>query len=111
MEQWIGSVHSKMAWRTHFFLFGVYRVLEKSSSYIYIYIYLFILFFYRKLTVSIILRILSRGLEKKCAFHWLQKAYIKYSYTPAETTSLTNNVSNKTRPITQITSIDEPPTT
>ncbi len=30
MEQWIGSVHSKMAWRTHF---GVYRVLEKSSSY------------------------------------------------------------------------------
>ncbi len=37
MEQWIGSVHSKMAWRTHFFFFfGVYRVLEKSSSYIYI---------------------------------------------------------------------------
>ncbi len=33
MEQWIGSVHSKMAWRTHFFLFGVYRVLEKSYSY------------------------------------------------------------------------------
>ncbi len=33
MEQWIGSVHSKMAWQTHF-KFGVYRVLEKSSSYI-----------------------------------------------------------------------------
>ncbi len=32
MEQWIGSVHSKMAWQTHF-KFGVYRVLEKSSSY------------------------------------------------------------------------------
>ncbi len=31
MEQWIGSVHSKMAWRI-FFKFGVYRVLEKSSS-------------------------------------------------------------------------------
>ncbi len=37
MEQWIGSVHSKMAWRTHFFFFfGVYHVLEKSSSYIYL---------------------------------------------------------------------------
>ncbi len=33
MEQWIGSVHSKMAWQTHFLFFGVYRVLEKSSSY------------------------------------------------------------------------------
>ncbi len=33
MEQWIGSVHSKMAWRELiFFKFGVYRVLEKSSS-------------------------------------------------------------------------------
>ncbi len=38
MEQWIGSVHSKMAWRTH--KFGVYRVLEKSSSYIYVCIYI-----------------------------------------------------------------------
>ncbi len=27
MEQWIGSVHSKMASK-----FGVYRILEKSSS-------------------------------------------------------------------------------
>ncbi len=35
MEQWIGSVHSKMhAWQTLFFFFAVYRVLEKSSAYI-----------------------------------------------------------------------------
>ncbi len=38
MEQWIGSVHSKMAWQTHFFLFGVYRVLEKSSSYAFLFL-------------------------------------------------------------------------
>ncbi len=48
------SVHSKMAWRTHFFLFGVYRVSEKSSSYIDTHtysnyfenIYIYILFYF-----------------------------------------------------------------
>ncbi len=71
-----------------------------------------------KLTVRIIsVQILSDGLDHfsdqqktnktKFAFHLLLKAYFKYFYTTAKTTSWTNKVSNKTRTVTQITSVDE----
>ncbi len=57
MEQWIGSVYSKMAWRiTFFFKFGVYRILEKSSSYIqymYIYIYIYIYIYHGNMVLKI----------------------------------------------------------
>ncbi len=71
-----------------------------------------------KLTVRMILWILSHGSDnfsdqqkttnkKKFAFHLLLKVYFKYFYTTARTTSWTNKVSNKTRTITQITSVDK----
>ncbi len=59
---------------------------------------------------NIILRSLSDGSHfldqqktNKTAFHLLLKAYFKYFYTTAKTTNWTN----KTRTITQITSMDE----
>ncbi len=45
--------------------------------------------------------------KKNSVFLELLKAYFKYFYTTAKTTSWTNKVSNKTRTITQITSVDE----
>ncbi len=71
----------------------------------------------KKLTVRIILRILSHGSDnfldqqKKFAFNILLKVYFKYFYIPAEATVLTTKVSNTTRTIAQVTSIDEQPTT
>ncbi len=43
MEQWIGSVHSKMAWRTHFF--SIWR-LSRFGKELFIYIYFFFYSFY-----------------------------------------------------------------
>ncbi len=44
MEQWIGSVHSKMAWRTHFFkIWRLSRFGKELFIYIYIYIYIYTL--------------------------------------------------------------------
>ncbi len=40
MEQWIGSVHSKMAWRTHFF--KIWR-LSRFGKELFIYIYIYII--------------------------------------------------------------------
>ncbi len=66
-----------------------------------------------KLTVWIILQILSLGSDQqknnkqiKVCFYSLLRVYFKYFYTTTTTTSWTD-VSNKTRTIPQIISVDE----
>ncbi len=73
MEQWIGSVHSKMAWQTHFFF--IWR-LSRLGKELFIYIFATIIETFLKIVIFPRSRYIA-DLHNSLEFLWLEKNITK----------------------------------